>query len=80
MTASATAAPATSVHAVGKNIWTATLATTCGPRIWKLEALETGLFRLTLQGEEREQPGAQLHISGGGPYFGLGERFWQDVL
>ena len=76
---------AMTVHAAGKNVWQALLSTPCGQRTWTLEVLATGLFRLTLGTAEKALPEpaqsrTALHMAGGGPYFGLGERFWQAGL
>ena len=70
----------TSVRAAGKNTWIAVASTPCGQRSWMLEVLQQGLARLTLQMAEPGNKGVALRIDGGGPYFGLGERFWQTGL
>ncbi len=63
-----------------KNTWTGVAETPCGQRGWMLEVLQTGLARLTLEPTGGKEGGQGLHIEGGGPYFGLGERFWQAGL
>ncbi len=66
--------------------WTATLPSTCGVVSLRLEILSDGLARMTVG---RDTPAGAavpaageltLHVLGGGPYFGLGERFWQAGL
>ena len=49
---------------------------TAGSTVIDLELLRGGLAHLTLAGPQSPE----LHIDGGGPYFGLGERFWQSGL
>ena len=69
------------------NRWTSTLVTSCGSTVIDVELLTDGLARLTLNGPAA--PAATggktvgrvgLHVEGGGPFFGLGERFGQAGL
>ncbi len=72
----------------GLNRWTMTLKTSCGSVALDLEVLTDGLTRLTLQApgttasanDHTSNPKVGLHVTGGGPFFGLGERFWQAGL
>ena len=57
---------------------TITITSSCGDSTLILETLNTGLARLTF--ESKSPDAAQLHVDGGGPYFGLGERFLQSSL
>jgi alpha-glucosidase (family GH31 glycosyl hydrolase) len=58
------------------NRWSIASGTDAAARSLQLEILTSGLARLTLS----DGPGPQLHIDGGGPFFGLGERFVQSSL
>ncbi len=75
----------------GAHHWVIDLQTSCGSTTLDLELLTERLARVTLSGAanattETSSPatsrsaGIHLHVSGGGPYFGLGERFWQAGL
>ena len=60
------------------NRWSFSVATPCGTFTVGLELLTSGLARLTIASATgRSLP---LHVEGGGPFFGLGERFWQAGL
>lgn len=76
-----------SIEASGKNHWRLPLQTACGQVLLDLELLTNSLARLTLSKPESARTagapagnGLHLHVAGGGPYFGLGERFWQASL
>lgn len=72
-----------------EDTWRIQLNTPCGTQKVELTLLTSGLARLTM--DEAEVKSAtrsassvsktlQLHVDGGGPFFGLGERFWQAGL
>jgi alpha-glucosidase (family GH31 glycosyl hydrolase) len=60
------------------NRWT--LQSACGGGSVDVEFLGTDVLRVTFS--DGMKPGGELglHVDGGGPYFGLGERFWQAGL
>lgn len=72
----------------GHNHWTVSMGTSCGVLAYDFEILTDGLARLTLHASgaaitgNNTRYGAELglHVAGGGPFFGLGERFWQAGL
>ena len=75
------------VQPAGANRWTAQFNSGCGPVQIDLQMLTARLARLTLSLPSESAsagPGGparlHLHVQGGGPYFGLGERFWQAGL
>ncbi len=77
-----------SVRDLGHNHWTVNLQTACGAASFDVEVLSEDLVRMTLHpsassaktGEGATDTKLQLHVRGGGPFFGLGERFWQAGL
>ena len=70
----------------GTHHWVVQLPTPCGATTLDFELLTARLARLTLRVEGNAGAAAatrgtiHLHVRGGGPYFGLGERFWQAGL
>ena len=60
------------------NVWDITFPSTCGSTTLSLQFLEQDVARL--QVETSTEPELRLHVEGGGPFFGLGERFWQSGL
>ena len=69
------------------NRWTSTAVDSCGSSVLDIEVLTGGLARLTLHGPSATASAGgdgtgkvRLHVEGGGPFFGLGERFWQAGL
>ncbi len=68
----------------GHNRWTIALPIACGRALLELEVLTDGLARLTVHRSGKaavsESSKLRLHVEGGGPFFGLGERFWQAGL
>ena len=72
------AAPTPPSHVREGNRWT--LQGGCAGGTVQIEFLHAELLRVTFA--DRTDPGhaLELHVSGGGPYFGLGERFGQAAL
>ena len=63
------------------NSWKFPLRTACGGLSAQLDLLTDGLARLVLlPGGASASREISVHVDGGGPFFGLGERFWQAGL
>ncbi len=62
------------------NSWTFAASGDCLGASATLTIMSATLARLDLQTASSATPQIAFHIAGGGPYFGLGERFWQAGL
>ncbi len=72
----------TAVRRTG-NTWTLSDGGQCTNGAITLTLLESGLARLDVREAAKPadaSPELQFRVEGGGPYFGLGERFWQTAL
>ena len=60
------------------NVWSVSYSSACGGTTLSLSLLAEDMARVEV--EAKAAPELQLHVEGGGPFFGLGERFWQAGL